>query len=80
MLSKIVTDASVVPVGRPPQRSSTFWGRFMGIVHGDKHMVGAYPPEWQAPASAAPAGKLVAPEQAIDALLAPARPQSESAG
>lgn len=79
MLSKTISDAPLVPVGRP-KRASTHWGRFMGIVHGDKHMVGAYPPEWQAPASAAPAGKLVAPEQAIDALLAPARPQSESAG
>lgn len=82
MLSKTVTDvsdASLVPVGRPPQRASTRWGRFMGVVHGDKHMVGAYPPEWQARAPAARAGKVVAPGQAIDALLAPVRPQSASA-
>ena len=82
MLSKTVTDASdasLVPVGRPPQRASTPWGRFMGVVHGDKYMVGAYPPEWQPRAPAAPAGKVVAPEQPIDALPAPARPQSGSA-
>jgi hypothetical protein len=79
MLSKVVTDAPVAPVGRPPQRSSTFWGRFMGIVHGDKHMVGAYPPEWQPRAPAVAGGTVVAPEQAIDASVAPARPQPGSA-
>ncbi len=82
MLSKTVADASGssrVPVERPPQRASTRWGRFIGIVHGDKYMVGAYPPEWQERAPAASAGNVVAPEQPIDALVAPARPQSGSA-
>ena len=82
MLSKTVTDASdasLVPAGRPPQRASTPWGRFMGVVHGDKYMVGAYPPEWQPQAPGGRAGKVMAADQAIDALFAPARRQSGSA-
>jgi hypothetical protein len=75
MLSKTVTDgsdSSPMPLGRAPQRAATRWGRFMGIVHGDKYMVGAYPPEWQPRAPAASAGDVVAPAQEPDAPVAPA--------
>ena len=40
---------------RQPKRSA--FGLVMSVLHGDKYMAGAYPPEWQdvAPAAAQPA-------------------------
>lgn len=62
--------ASVLPAGQPDARidpgvsagrpGDTMWVRFLSYLHGDRYMVGAYPPEWQdkpAPPTATQAGE-----------------------
>lgn len=81
MLSKTVNDGSdpsPMSIGRPPPRPTTRWGRFMAIVHGDKYIVGAYPPEWQPRPPAVLATTALTPAHEPDTPVAPAGPPARS--
>ena len=64
-------DPSVVPTAvaapngntapRRPEPPTTLFGRVMALLHGDKYMMNAYPPQWREPGETSPA----APEAGI---------------
>jgi hypothetical protein len=47
------------------------WGRFLSYLHGDRYMVGAYPPEWQGQTGPAADQANAAPGEGVTAGLDP---------
>lgn len=49
----IAREAAIVPNGNPaprsPDKPTTLAGRLLAVLHGDKYMMNAYPPQWRGP-------------------------------
>lgn len=76
-----VREAVAVPVradqpdsapSRNPLRAGV--ARLLSALRGDKYMVGAYPPEWRAPAPTPSVGRAVGPEPSDLAVASPREP------
>jgi hypothetical protein len=77
----VVPEALAVPIradhadsapSRNPLRAGP--ARLLSALRGDKYMVGAYPPEWQAPAPTPSAGRAVSQEPSDIAVASPPEP------
>jgi hypothetical protein len=58
------------PAPRRPNQPTTLTGKLMALLHGDKYMMNAYPPQWHEPAGTSPAAPdaVVCEPAAADAL------------
>lgn len=65
---RIVRGAATVRNGNPaprcPNKPTTLAGKLLALLHGDKYMMYAYPPQWREPAGTSSAR----PETAVSEL------------
>jgi len=52
------------PTATSQRSGDGLWARFLSRLHGDRYMIGAYPPEWQGQTGPAAAPVAAAPGEA----------------